>query len=538
MAVAVAGLLAAATACSFMGGGKEPSPTPEGAAQAVSSASPSVTGTSVPTTPPPVPTATPNAPHLDIEGLVALLESAGVELERVEINGASLYERLPLAYFNSGTGNLAITQYPSPQFAMAEAASMRFDTQDQGVRITWTGDPPTVRTHIFVIGDLLVKYNGDDSVALDVLVSVGGRRVAGGDYGALAHGTPRITAYLEAHGHEVTIPERPRNYLGIGLFGRRGETVLVNGQELHIFDFRPTGNPPVSRIFADGYTLPGLDNEPVRMDWELPPRIYAAQSVLAIYVGDDAGVVDALRVLGGQPVRGVMEYELYPFDTEWLVNTLQSVGAEASEMRTGLGMGQIGHAAILVNGEPVYIQFEQDRPPSSSGPPILRPLGLLEQAALHEPIAHQPHEFVKDNIRALYIGENEMVLEALRAVLGWGSGGPDKMVLMGLADDLERKLAPVTAVDIYPSGSDPPEYTVKVTSEVGCDHFYGTEVERDGTQINVFVRNYVTYGACWDIFRSHTHYIFLGNDFQPGVEYTVTVNGLTYSEFQKTFVAQ
>ena len=523
MAAAIAALLAIA-ACSSNGGEQPPAPTGEPTAQqgtplAATNTPEGVQGIQSG----PGPVGVPSETDLTIEDLVALLESAGIELEEVEIDNSSPYKPLPRAYFTVGRGFVSITKYPSHKFAIAEAASERFDVQ-QGQRMSygWDGDPPTERTHVFVVEDMMVTYLGDNPVALDVLVSAGGKLMAGGDNGAMAHGTPRITAYLESRGHEVTLPNTAPNDLGIGLFGRRGETILVNGQPLHIFDFRPTRgtNDFLRAISDDGYTLPNFANEPERVEWELPPRIYATAHVLAIYVGDDPDVIDALRVLGGKPVKGVMEDQPYPFDIEWLVESLNEAGAEAE---------RAGEGAITVNGERVMVRVL----------PADDELELLERALLTGSLDHQPHMFSRENIEALYIGEDESVLTALRSVLGWVDNGPDKMVVMGLADHLPQEPAPVRSMVVYKSQNNPTAYTARIVTESGgCDHFYGASFERNGTDIKITVINYSIQGACWDFLRTHTHYVFLGNDFEPDVEYTLTVNGLTDPEFRKTFVAK
>jgi hypothetical protein len=159
---------------------------------------------------------------------------------------------------------------------------------------------------------------------------------------------------------------------------------------------------------------------------------------------------------------------------------------------------------------------------------------------LQGPIAYQPHEFLKDNLRALYIGENESVLAALRAVLGWSRTGAIPQIVMGLADAHLTVLAPIDSAEVYRSQESPPGYTAHIVSTTeSCDTFHSVETERNGTEMTITVKNLTpdpeiarAYAEAADVAfgcilraERHNHYIFLGDDFEPGVEYTVTVNG-------------
>ncbi|MPZ47985.1 MAG: hypothetical protein GEU75_01495 [Dehalococcoidia bacterium] len=82
----------------------------------------------------------------------------------------------------------------------------------------------------------------------------------------------------------------------------------------------------------------------------------------------------------------------------------------------------------------------------------------------------------------------------------------------------------------------PPQYGLQVVAGVpsGCAKPYTHEVARDGDTIRVRVLNTMAVAdACTAIYGMYDINIDLGSGFQPGMTYTVIVNGES-----KTFVAQ
>lgn len=103
-----------------------------------------------------------------------------------------------------------------------------------------------------------------------------------------------------------------------------------------------------------------------------------------------------------------------------------------------------------------------------------------------------------------------------------------------------NELAPIEGVAIAVAESFPPQYFVTVQSGLpsGCAEFDRIDVERDGTEVFLWVWNWVPAPdeeiACTAIYGIAENNVNLGSDFDPGVEYSLIVNG----ELRETFVAQ
>ena len=104
----------------------------------------------------------------------------------------------------------------------------------------------------------------------------------------------------------------------------------------------------------------------------------------------------------------------------------------------------------------------------------------------------------------------------------------------GIGDGTWLIEAPILEADVLIRESFPPQYAVVVVSELpnGCHQFEGVSMERSGTEIAITVSNRVPVDPnpiCTMIYGTHEEVVELGTDFEPGVEYTVTVNDRTLS---------
>lgn len=107
--------------------------------------------------------------------------------------------------------------------------------------------------------------------------------------------------------------------------------------------------------------------------------------------------------------------------------------------------------------------------------------------------------------------------------------------------DEDRKVvdAPIESIDILVRESFPPGYTAHIVSGLpsGCARFnMAAVIERTGNNIYISVTNTVPADpnvACTDIYGYHETNLDLGQNFRPGVTYTVQVN-----DKRTTFTAQ
>ena len=95
--------------------------------------------------------------------------------------------------------------------------------------------------------------------------------------------------------------------------------------------------------------------------------------------------------------------------------------------------------------------------------------------------------------------------------------------------------APIEDVVLAVAESDPPQYFLDITFGLpdACHTFDRTETQRSGTQIEVSVINRVETGdvACAQVYKTERRSAALGSDFEPGVTYTVRVNGEIVTTF-------
>jgi uncharacterized lipoprotein YbaY len=99
--------------------------------------------------------------------------------------------------------------------------------------------------------------------------------------------------------------------------------------------------------------------------------------------------------------------------------------------------------------------------------------------------------------------------------------------------DMVETPAPIESVKVVQSEVNSDEYILHVTSGLpsGCAEFNDAEMTRDGNDINVTVTNLMPAPgvliACTMIYGYHDSEINLGNDFEAGATYNVTVNDET-----------
>lgn len=115
---------------------------------------------------------------------------------------------------------------------------------------------------------------------------------------------------------------------------------------------------------------------------------------------------------------------------------------------------------------------------------------------------------------------------ALSALLARGAGAQTPAG----AATRTSELAPIEAVEVRVLKSLPAQYEVLVTSGLpgGCAAFESISAQRAGTRIDVTVRNAMNVpasGACTAIYGIVRNSVNIGSDFQPGITYTVVVNG-------------
>jgi hypothetical protein len=118
--------------------------------------------------------------------------------------------------------------------------------------------------------------------------------------------TASVVDSLRAAGAMVT--ERPTGN-GFSFLHGSPHHLLVNGQDVWMYEYPAPALAEVdaSGISADGSTFHtgiGLFGSAVVVDFVAPPHFYKTGRVIALYVGNDVGMLRLLRQVFGPPFAG------------------------------------------------------------------------------------------------------------------------------------------------------------------------------------------------------------------------------------------
>jgi hypothetical protein len=117
------------------------------------------------------------------------------------------------------------------------------------------------------------------------------------------------------------------------------------------------------------------------------------------------------------------------------------------------------------------------------------------------------------------------------AVGGQGSAHSE-VAMIKTASCATTEKAPIDNAQILVQESFPPKYVLRVVAGLpgGCAKPHSHDIERSGTHFRVEILNSISSaGPCLDIYNTYNLSIPLPGTFQPGVDYTVNVNGQVLS---------
>lgn len=258
---------------------------------------------------PSAPTSTAQSdPVTDQASLLKALQTAGAT---VAVNGQvqQSFLQVPGTQVTVEGQDVQVFEYRDTAAAQAEATKLADVLAGKGTTmVSWVAAP-----HAYQAGRLLALYIGDDSATLQRLQQVLGAPIAEQQYLPTTASTPSsanptaspgaepldlqsLIDALQAKGLHVT----PGNKVIQPFFSIEGRAYKVNGADIQMFEFpeeagaqssmaklNPDGNPPNTMI-----------------DWVGPPHFYQAGRVVALYVGDDQKIMDALTAILGPQRAG------------------------------------------------------------------------------------------------------------------------------------------------------------------------------------------------------------------------------------------
>jgi hypothetical protein len=492
---------------------------------------------------------TPTAPADPLDGadvvevVIAALTSRDVQVAEPQSRGSSRLG-IPGTLATIGESDwIEIAEFPEERFAVTQASSISLDGGllsghsgfGVGVLLGPSGD------FYFRLGKSLIYYKGDDIRVVNTLEALGAELFAGGE-NLLAKGADAVKRELMDRGFEITEPDP--FVLGMEMFGNhRSKFFYVDGEVVHIWEHGQYANlsGAVRSLSPDGMYSQWRSDDPQPFEWDGTPYFFEQGESVALYVGDNREIIDALREMTGREIAGGDMNEVYPLTADAVQARLESFGLTVERDGTmQLELSSFGSPGErwLLNGELVEV-FVFEGPWLTGYGPQFKDYNMRWHAT--------PRLFERENAAVFYAGDDEAVVAALEMAFGWNqlSTGDSAFTLMGLATG-QIKSAGIDDIQVYSRQPHMSGHVAMVKSENGgCLYYNDHTVEQDGHRIIITVTNRDTSTAwepredgvkqvCTADLRYHRTYVPLHEGLIPGQEYTVEVNGKEWA----TFVAE
>lgn len=472
-----------------------------------------------------------------VDVAVQQLRELGVSVDEPEMRDSTRFGIPGTFVIVNESEWIEFAQFPTTHFAIAQAASFDLD----GGRVSGPtgggyglGVGGGLGNYYYRYGNMLVYYFGNDERITDTFESYGAQLFAGSD-NLLSKGAEAVKTDLESRGFQITDPDLFD--MGMELFGgHRSKYFFADGEEIHIWEYeRPSNLSGAPRgISQNGRSIKWRTDPVVRLDQEATPWFFEQGNSIALYIGDNQEIVDALRDIAGREFAGGRLDETYPWTADDLQELLERRGliVKRQEPENPGSFLTTPSETWLLNDVPVEV-FVFEGPSLTGYDPSLS--GDRPHAT--------PYLFEKANAAIHYIGDDPAILNALEEVFGWSrNAGELPIERMELAKG-EVEAATVNSVEAYSRSPHMDGYVAKITSENGgCVRYHGHTVERDGERfiITVTNRDYATAwgpppddgtirGCTLDL-RFHTTYVAL-DEIDHGALYTVEVNDKEWASF-------
>jgi hypothetical protein len=169
----------------------------------------------------------------------------------------------------------------------------------QAVTVDWIAPP-----HHYRRGRVIVTYIGQDAGILQLLTAVLGPQFAGG--GAIPHGNGYswFIERLRASGATVELVQyRPSTPIFLGTEPPTNRYVIgVNGTVVSAFEFADdqAAAAYASHVSGGDYVDP-LNHQGIIVDYAAPPHFFRRFTLIVLYVGNDAQVIQLLTSVLGPP---------------------------------------------------------------------------------------------------------------------------------------------------------------------------------------------------------------------------------------------
>jgi len=207
--------------------------------------------------------------------------------------------------------DVQLFEYPDEAAAQTDAAKLADTLAGRGTTmLNWVASP-----HAYRAGRVLALYVGDDPAILKLLQQVLGAPFAEQQLSAPSTRTAAPAATSGTSQGENTVTDRaslidalrtqgfdvqPAGEVEQPFFEVSGTVLKLGGADVQVFEFTDAtaAKQAMATIGPDG-------NPPTMMiDWVGSPHFYQAGKIIALYIGDDKAIIEALTKTLGPQVAG------------------------------------------------------------------------------------------------------------------------------------------------------------------------------------------------------------------------------------------
>lgn len=192
--------------------------------------------------------------------------------------------------------------------------------------------------------------------------------------------------------------------------------IMLDGAPVWVFEYEDaeTAQADADLIAADASLIAEME-----LVWEATPHFFLAESLLVLYVGDDAEVIATLKTLlgdeiavgGSTPAGSITDYDS-------LVASLEARGAEV-EYKEEIFQDflSVDGKVITVNGIDVQVFEYADAVEAQAEAAQIPPDGS-SFATIMVTWIDDPHFYQQGSLIVLYVGSDQATLDLLESVLG------------------------------------------------------------------------------------------------------------------------
>ena len=355
----------------------------------------------------------------------------------------------------------------------------------------------------------------------------------GQDSGGIVSGRDALFESLQRSGLEVDRGEE----FSSSFFKPTGEIMRVSGEDVQVFEFPSSAHAEAAAggVSPSGTTIASANGSVSSVLWVAPPHFYRVDNVIAIYIGNDAEVLNLLEERMGPQFAGRIVSGRDALFESLRRNGLEvNRGEEVSQpffKPTGEIMRILGEDVQVFEFPSAARAEAAAGGVSPSGSSIASADGSVSSVLWVAP----PHFYRVDNVIAIYIGNDAEVLNLLEERMGPQFAGRPGVANESPDREMVREPAPIESVELRSSEAEPTRYVLHV--EFGLRNGCIEPVEPGEYEVLTSFPPQVSVNvlapadkemACTEQYRTASAEIELGSGFWPCLVYAIPVNSTPY----------